>query len=148
MRIRRPRRRSGAPDRQRPQPWRKRSGRHDSRIPGGGEPDSIGDNLEVAGGAGPGVAGVADRTLDGWPPSSPELLDFPAPVGLQHNYMSAPPTLFAYIDPGSGALVWQALVAAFVGAAYYFRHFLGKLTGRDRRSASTASESGQESPRD
>ncbi len=63
--------------------------------------------------------------------------------------MLAPPTVFAYIDPGSGALVWQALVAAFVGAAYYFRHFLGKLTGRGRQDASaTAGQPGQESARE
>jgi hypothetical protein len=59
--------------------------------------------------------------------------------------MTAPPTVFAYIDPGSGALVWQALVAAFVGAAYYFRHFLGKLTGRGRRDLPAATEARQES---
>jgi hypothetical protein len=62
--------------------------------------------------------------------------------------MPAVPTLFAYIDPGSGALVWQALVAAFVGAAYYFRHFLGKLTGRGHREAPAASEPGRESAHD
>src|SRR5438105_15552272 len=27
----------------------------------------------------------------------------------------------AYTDPGSGALIWQMLVAGFVGAAFYFR---------------------------
>jgi hypothetical protein len=27
----------------------------------------------------------------------------------------------AYTDPGSGALIWQGLVAAFVGAGFYFR---------------------------
>jgi hypothetical protein len=62
--------------------------------------------------------------------------------------MPASPTIFAYIDPGSGALVWQALVAAFVGAAYYFRHFLGKITGRGQREAPAASEHGRESAHD
>jgi hypothetical protein len=30
---------------------------------------------------------------------------------------------YAYIDPGSGALLWQMLVAGFVGALFYFRRF-------------------------
>jgi len=34
------------------------------------------------------------------------------------------PRAYAYTDPGSGALLWQALVAAFVGAGFYFRKFL------------------------
>ena len=29
----------------------------------------------------------------------------------------------AYTDPGTGALVWQMLVAGFVGALFYFRRF-------------------------
>jgi hypothetical protein len=29
----------------------------------------------------------------------------------------------AYTDPGSGALIWQLLVAAFAGALFYFRRF-------------------------
>ena len=28
----------------------------------------------------------------------------------------------AYIDPGSGALIWQMLVAAFIGALFYIRN--------------------------
>jgi len=38
--------------------------------------------------------------------------------------------VFAYIDPGSGALVWQALVAGVIGAGYYFRKFFGRLFHR------------------
>ena len=34
------------------------------------------------------------------------------------------PRAHAYTDPGSGALLWQALVAAFIGAGFYFRKFL------------------------
>ena len=34
---------------------------------------------------------------------------------------------YAYTDPGSGALLWQLLVAAFVGAGFYFRKFLFHL---------------------
>jgi len=29
----------------------------------------------------------------------------------------------AYTDPGSGALIWQILMASFVGAAFYIRRF-------------------------
>jgi hypothetical protein len=31
----------------------------------------------------------------------------------------------AYMDPGSGALIWQTLLAAAVGASFYFRRFIG-----------------------
>ncbi|HEV2021146.1 MAG TPA: hypothetical protein VGQ94_01315 [Terriglobales bacterium] len=40
------------------------------------------------------------------------------------------PRAYAYTDPGSGALLWQTLVAAFIGAGFYFRkllfHFISK----------------------
>jgi hypothetical protein len=29
----------------------------------------------------------------------------------------------AYTDPGTGALIWQALVAGFVGLLFYVRRF-------------------------
>ena len=32
-----------------------------------------------------------------------------------------------YADPGSGALIYQDLVAAFLGASFYFRRFFEKL---------------------
>jgi hypothetical protein len=41
----------------------------------------------------------------------------------------------AYTDPGSGALLWQVLVAGFVGAAFYLRkwtrRFRNKRNGKD-----------------
>lgn len=40
---------------------------------------------------------------------------------------------FAYVDPGSGQLLWQMLVAAGVGTLFYFkrfRSFLAKVAGR------------------
>ena len=50
--------------------------------------------------------------------------------------------LDAYIDPGSGALIWQALVAGFVGAAFYFRRFFSRLFSRgDRQDPPTNSGS-------
>jgi|WetSurMetagenome_2_1015567.scaffolds.fasta_scaffold960553_2 hypothetical protein len=29
--------------------------------------------------------------------------------------------LFAYVDPGSGALIWQAIVAGAIGCLFYVR---------------------------
>jgi hypothetical protein len=34
---------------------------------------------------------------------------------------------FLYTDPGSGALVWQLLVASFVGGLFYIRSFIRKI---------------------
>jgi hypothetical protein len=31
----------------------------------------------------------------------------------------------AYTDPGTGALIWQALAAGFVGLLFYLRKFTG-----------------------
>jgi hypothetical protein len=36
----------------------------------------------------------------------------------------------AYTDPGSGMLIWQGLVAAFLGASFYFRKYFYKLFGK------------------
>jgi len=43
---------------------------------------------------------------------------------------------FLYTDPGSGALVWQLLVASFVGGLFYIRSFIRRITAKmsDRRS--------------
>jgi hypothetical protein len=38
----------------------------------------------------------------------------------------------AYTDPGSGALLWQILVAGFVGFLFHFRRFLSRIRGRRR----------------
>lgn len=32
--------------------------------------------------------------------------------------------LQAYVDPGAGAMIWQVLVAGFLGALFYFRKLL------------------------
>jgi hypothetical protein len=42
-------------------------------------------------------------------------------VSLSLVFLTALPDAHAYIDPGSGALLWQALLAAFVGAVFYMR---------------------------
>lgn len=35
---------------------------------------------------------------------------------------------FLYTDPGSGALIWQLLVASFVGILFYVRTFIRRIT--------------------
>ncbi len=35
--------------------------------------------------------------------------------------------VFAYIDPGSGSIILQFLIATLVGAAFYFRRFVTNL---------------------
>jgi len=39
-----------------------------------------------------------------------------------------------YIDPGSGALAWQALVCALFGFLFYIRRSLSRLIGLVRRN--------------
>lgn len=41
--------------------------------------------------------------------------------------LCAPAEAHAYIDPGSGALIWQALLAAFFGGLFYYRRAVGHL---------------------
>lgn len=36
---------------------------------------------------------------------------------------------YAYVDPGSGALLWQALLAAFFGATFYARTIVRYVKG-------------------
>ncbi len=45
--------------------------------------------------------------------------------------------ILAYIDPGSGALIWQTIVGVFVGLFFYLRQtrrWLGRLVGRVLRT--------------
>lgn len=41
----------------------------------------------------------------------------------------------AYTDPGSGALIWQALMAGGVGLLFYIRKFVAKV--RPQRKSET-----------
>ena len=41
--------------------------------------------------------------------------------------LSAPSNLFGYTDPGTGSFLFQAAYAAFLGGAFYFRKFLGRI---------------------
>ena len=70
-------------------------------------------------------------------------------VALGFFFLIAPATAHAYIDPGSGALIWQGLVAAGVGALFYLRRFFQALRGK-RSSAKLTDEPGEgssETPR-
>ena len=44
-----------------------------------------------------------------------------------------PSSAFGYADPGTGAFVYQALYAAFLGGAYYFRKVLNRIWGRRKQ---------------
>jgi hypothetical protein len=55
--------------------------------------------------------------------------------------------ILAYIDPGLGALIWQSVIAAFVGFLFYLkqtRHWIvgvfRKLFGRSRKPSVTTAE--------
>jgi len=41
--------------------------------------------------------------------------------------VSSPSRLAAYADPGTGAFLYQAVYAAFIGGAFYFRKFLSRI---------------------
>jgi hypothetical protein len=41
-------------------------------------------------------------------------------------------TVLAYIDPGTGTLIWQSITAALIGVGFYFRRFWGKVHRKDR----------------
>lgn len=41
--------------------------------------------------------------------------------------LSCPSNLFGYADPGTGAFLYQAAYAAFIGGAFYFRKFLNRI---------------------
>jgi hypothetical protein len=49
--------------------------------------------------------------------------------------------LFAYIDPGSGSLIVQALIAGLVAIPVFFRHQIARVVrtvrGKDESSAET-----------
>lgn len=44
-----------------------------------------------------------------------------------YNRSSMRTLAYLYTDPGSGALLWQLLVAAFIGALFYARLFIRRM---------------------
>ena len=51
----------------------------------------------------------------------------------------------AYTDPGTGALIWQMLVAGFVGFAFYFRRLRNWMKGK-KNGAQRPAELGDKRP--
>lgn len=47
--------------------------------------------------------------------------------------LAAAPIAQAYVDPGSGALLWQALMAGVVGSLFYLRRGIEWLRAHLRR---------------
>ncbi len=44
--------------------------------------------------------------------------------------LATPSKAQAYADPGTGAFIYQAAYAAFLGGAFYFRKILNRIWGR------------------
>jgi len=47
--------------------------------------------------------------------------------------LALPGTASAYADPGTGAFVYQAAYAAFLGGAYYLRKMLDRLWRQEKK---------------
>ena len=47
----------------------------------------------------------------------------------------------AYTDPGTGALIWQMMVAGLVGVAFYFRRFTSWFKSRKGKKIGRAGTS-------
>jgi hypothetical protein len=46
--------------------------------------------------------------------------------------LATPSGVYAYVDPGAGAFLYQAAYAVFLGGVYTFRRFLKRVWGRPR----------------
>jgi hypothetical protein len=44
-----------------------------------------------------------------------------------------PSRAYGYADPGTGAFLYQAAYAAFLGGTFYLRKFLNRLFGKRKR---------------
>jgi hypothetical protein len=54
------------------------------------------------------------------------MIEFANLVDITAN-SSATPIIFAYIDPGTGSILLQGLIAALIGGSFYFKKFIGKI---------------------
>ena len=58
--------------------------------------------------------------------------------------LCAPAPAHAYIDPGSGALIWQMLLVGFFSGLFYFRraigHVKGWFTGKSKKPEDTQTD--------
>lgn len=50
------------------------------------------------------------------------------------------PRTLAYLDPGSGSLIVQMLIAAIVGGGLLLRTFWGRLTGKGKKAGEDLDE--------
>jgi hypothetical protein len=51
-------------------------------------------------------------------------------------------SILAYIDPGSGSLMIQAVIASIVAVPFVFRAQLARILGRFRRGAAVKADQG------
>jgi hypothetical protein len=56
-------------------------------------------------------------------------------------YFSPLPVPPAYLDPGSGSLIIQMIIAAVIGGGLLLRSFWGKLTGKSKKNEDEMDES-------
>jgi hypothetical protein len=50
--------------------------------------------------------------------------------------LATPGKAFGYTDPGTGAFIYQAAYAAFLGGSFYLRKLLDRLTQRRKQTIS------------
>ena len=41
---------------------------------------------------------------------------------------------YSYIDPGTGSMIWQLLVSAFIGMSFYFRKAIAGVFSKFKKS--------------
>lgn len=41
---------------------------------------------------------------------------------------------YCYIDPGSGSMIWQLIVSAFIGMSFYFRKSIASIFSKVKKS--------------
>lgn len=41
---------------------------------------------------------------------------------------------YCYIDPGSGSMIWQLIVSAFIGLSFYFRKTIAGIFSKFKKS--------------
>lgn len=56
--------------------------------------------------------------------------------------------VLAYIDPGAGSLIIQAIIAAVVSVPFFFRNAIRNMFGRFRRKPAGGGASGSITPED
>jgi hypothetical protein len=62
--------------------------------------------------------------------SSPLLTIAKASLLLLPLLLTTPSKGFGYADPGTGAFVYQAIYAAFLGGSFYLRKLLDRIWGK------------------